>query len=490
MYSIEHLFSLVNSMSKSEKRYFRLTTELQQGEKGYLTLFDFLESSKGFDDTLHTRLKKLFPGSSIEPARKHLYHVLIRSLRQFNNDQDIESRLMTWLQDSRILYSKGLYELSLYQLVKVKRVALANEKYMYFILAGRQELQYLVRSQFGGISEDDLIERQEALKGFIERETSSIRHATLYEILLFRYWKNGMVRSQEDVTQLNDLLLEEYQVLNTQSIQSFESQQLHLHFQSIYFTMIGNPEGGLSVFRDLDMLFQRHPHLWERSPLYYVHLLAGILQDLRLMEGYDEMPYYIHRLNSIDKDTTGLALIIKYIIFEYELQSLVDQKKFEDAVRLIELHRPDFDRETAQLNLQTRLQLQFVLSRAWFVIGDYSKALKKINAILNQPSGSVYQPLYVLCRLMNLQINAMLENTEYLVHAIRSVERKLNAEPRLFGVEKLILSFLKRWLKLKQVKDLQSQLEELQKNPFERRLMKELNLEEWIGLMKSQKRPA
>ena len=29
MYSIEHLFSLVNSMSKSEKRYFRLTTELQ-----------------------------------------------------------------------------------------------------------------------------------------------------------------------------------------------------------------------------------------------------------------------------------------------------------------------------------------------------------------------------------------------------------------------------------------------------------------------------
>ncbi len=45
MYSIEHLFSLVKSMSKSEKRYFRLTTDLQQGEKGYLSLFDILDSS-------------------------------------------------------------------------------------------------------------------------------------------------------------------------------------------------------------------------------------------------------------------------------------------------------------------------------------------------------------------------------------------------------------------------------------------------------------
>lgn len=487
MYSIEHLFSLVKSMSKSEKRYFRLTTDLQQGEKGYLSLFDILDSSAAFDSALQAKLKKAFPGSSIEPARKHLYHVMIKSLRQFNHDQDVESRLMTGLQDSRILYHKGLYALSLEQLIRVKRIALSHEKFMYFILAARQELQYLVRSQFGGISEDDLIEKQEALKRFLEQETSSIRHAMLYEILLFRYWKNGIVRSQGDVTQLNDLLLEEHQVLNTQSIQSFESQQLHLHFQSIYFTMISNPEGGLTVFRDLDMLFQRYPHLWESSPLYYVHLLGGILHDLRQMERYDEMPYYLDRLRSIDQHTTGLALIIKYLIFEYELQSLIDQKKVEEALALIEVHRQDFDREIAQLNLQTRLQLQFVLTRAWFVTGDYSKALKRINDILNQPSGYVYQPLYVLCRLMNLQINAMLENTEYLVHAIRSVERKLKAEPKLFDLEKLILSILKRWLKLKPVKDLQRQLQELERNPFERRLIKELNLKEWIDLMKFQK---
>lgn len=485
---IEPLFSLVNSMTKSEKRYFRLTAGIQQGEKGYLKLFNILESSLAFDNSLRSRLKKQFPGSTIEPARKHLYHVVIKSLRQFNNDHDVESRMLGWLQDSSILYSKGLYLLSLEQLLKVKRTALAHEKFMYYIMAARQELQYLVRSQFGGIVEDDLIEKHETLKRFMEQAMSSTRHAMLYEILLFRYWKNGIVRNQDDVTQLNDLLLEEYQVLNTQSIQSFESQQLHFHFQSIYFTMVGNPEGSLTVFRDLDLLFQKYPHLWENSPNYYIHLLAGILQDLRSMERFDEMPYYIKRLQSINKATTGLALVIKYLIFEFELQAFIDQAKITQAMQLIETHKGDFDREIAQLNLVTRLQLQFILTRAWFVIGDYSKALKRINSILNQPSGSAYQPLYILCRLMNLQINAMLENTEYLVHAIRSVERKLKSERKLFGVEKLILSFLKRWLKLKPVKDLHEQLQELHKSPFEQRLIKELRVEEWIRRMRFQEK--
>lgn len=461
---------------------------LQKGGKSYLALFDILESSDTFDAGLKKKLKQSFPGSSIEPARKHLYHVITKSLRQYNNDQDIESQLESWLQDSRILYNKGLYTLAVDRLMKVKKEALSHEKFMHYILAARQELQYLVRSQFAGISEDDLIKKHEELKRFLEHKSSSIRHAVLYETLLFRYWKNGIVRSKEDITHLDDLLLEELQVLNTQRIRSFESQQLHLHFQSTYFTMIGDPESSLDVFRDLDALFHRYPDLWKDAPLYYVHLLSGILRELRFMERYDEMPYYLDRLKTIPGTTTTLSTMIKYLCFEYELQSLIDRKDIQPVMKLIKAVAPEFERETAQLNLQTRLQLQFVTTRAWFMAGDYSSALKKINAILNQPSGSVYQPLDALCRLMNLQINAMLENTEYLVHAIRSVERKLTSERKLFGVEKLILSILKRWLKLKTIKDLQTQLIELSRNPYEQRLIKELCLLEWLDRMKLQRR--
>lgn len=464
-----------------------MVAKLQKGEKNYMNLFDVLEMTHVFDEALQQKLVQLFPGSSIEPARKHLYHVLIKSLRQYEGDSEIETRLMTLLQDSRILYNKGLYALSMEQLNRAKHLAFQHEKFIHYILAARQELQCLVRSQFAGISEDELVEKQEKIKNLLEHESSSSQHAMLYQIVLFRYWKSGIVRNQDDIAKLNDVLLEEYQILNSQRFQSFESQQLHLHFQSIYFTMTGNPLGSLTVFRDLDGLFQRHDHLWRNAPLYYVHLLGGILYDLRLMERYDEMPHFIERLRSIPQTSQGLSIVIKYLIFENLLNASVDQKQASEAMRLIEKYKPEFERETAQLPLQTRLQLQFAISRAWFFTGDHSKALKLINSILNQPSGSVYQPLHVVCRLLNLQINALLKNTEYLFYALRSIERKLKAERKLFGVEKLILSFLKRWIALKPIKNEKKQLVEISKNPFEHQLMKELNLSEWIEQVKSIK---
>ena len=69
------LQALVNSLSKGEKRYFKLFTSLQQGGKDYLYLFDLLE--KGVE---LKQLKKVFikmkPGSSFETAAKYLFKVI------------------------------------------------------------------------------------------------------------------------------------------------------------------------------------------------------------------------------------------------------------------------------------------------------------------------------------------------------------------------------------------------------------------------------
>ena len=40
------LFDLVHSLTKSEKRFFKLQSSLQAGEKNYVRLFDLLEKQK------------------------------------------------------------------------------------------------------------------------------------------------------------------------------------------------------------------------------------------------------------------------------------------------------------------------------------------------------------------------------------------------------------------------------------------------------------
>src|SRR5690606_6538443 len=101
MGSIEELYSLIRSMTKSEKRYFRLTSGLQSGPKSYLTLFDLLDKAPAYDEYTLRCLSKAFPANAIEPARKHLQRMIMRSLRLFDSDKDTESRLSNLLNEAR-----------------------------------------------------------------------------------------------------------------------------------------------------------------------------------------------------------------------------------------------------------------------------------------------------------------------------------------------------------------------------------------------------
>ncbi|MBT1711992.1 hypothetical protein KK062_27365 [Fulvivirgaceae bacterium PWU5] len=484
MNAIVEVFSIVQAMSKSEKRYFKMVSELQKGEKSYLTLFTILEKHTMPDDDLANEVRKSFPGQTVEPARKHLYRVLMKSLRQFDTEKDVETRLSNLLQDSRLLYNRGLLKLSFDQLEKTKTLALQREKFMYYVLAARQELQYLVRSHFEGLDEFELLEKQKRITELLEQQTKIEQHSTLYEILLLRYWRNGMVRSQQEATRLNDLLLEEYQLLNGPGRKPFELQQLHLHFQSIYFQMTGNPEGSLPVFYDLDALFQQNHELWKGAPLYYFHLLDGVLYDLRQMQRYEDMQFFLQRLQSLHEEGGGLNVVLTYKTLEHELNVFADRRLFDEGLMHMKTFEERWQREASQLPLHMHAQLLFAGARILVGVKDYSAALKLINIALNQLTSAMSQAQQSMFQILNLMVNTLLNNVDYLQYALRAAERKLKSDRKLFGVEQLMLSFLKKWIAARSFPEFNDQLHALQQNPFERQLINELALAEWYDRVK------
>ena len=46
MAKFDELVLLVNSLSKAEKRYFKLFSSIQEGDKNYLTVFSLIEKGK------------------------------------------------------------------------------------------------------------------------------------------------------------------------------------------------------------------------------------------------------------------------------------------------------------------------------------------------------------------------------------------------------------------------------------------------------------
>jgi len=483
MVPISALFSLVKSLSKSEKRYFRLLASPQKGDKLYLQLFDCLEKYVSFDIQLQAELKTLFPGSTIEPARKHLYRILMRSLRQFNTENEIDVRLFNQIQDSKILFNRGLINTCFEQLEKAKQLCLQYEKFELYIQAARQELQYFIQLQFEGLNELKLIQKQEKIRELLEFESTVHQHASLYEVLLLRYWQHGSVRNAKDYTRLNDLLLEEHQIITNRRFQSFESHQLHLNFQSVYFLMANDVDQSLKTFYDLDKLFQQHIDLWKHAPIYYFHLLQGILQTLRRMERYEEMSYFINQLKTIPNLSENLAYMVAYQVLEHEVYRAVNLKQYALALALIQSKAGEKNQPITRLPIQSQGQWWLTNARAWYGAGNYTNALKAINQALDLPNHTYNRLLYVCCRLMNLLIHTALNNKDYLFYELRSLERKLKADQSLYKAEKLVINLIKHWLQHKSLKEFLNKLNLLEEDPYEQQLVRELNLHDWVESM-------
>ena len=485
MVTLERLFYIIQTLTKSEKRHFRLTAGLQKGTKDYVALFDIMDKSRAFNTDLEHRIALLF-NQKLEPARKQLYKVIMKSLRQFESETNVESKLMSLIQDSRILFDKGFINLSLSKLDQIQKAAIKNEKFLLYILAAKQQVHYLERVQFEGVSESLLIEKQDKIRNLLEQELQSFEHASVYEILLLRYWEIGVARSPKEVANLNDLVLEEHRIVTNHRQDTFNSQKFHLNFQSIYFSMAGEPEESIKIYYELENLFHKNVLLWKDNPFYYIFLLDGILSNLRLTGNFNEMEYFLKSLKGIKATSKSLKILIKYKVISHRLNCLVDMKNLDESILLAEYFESSFENEHSAIPVTMRSWSLFIIARAYYASKSYKRALKLLNKVLNNTIGVSKGSHIILCRLMMLQIYTLRGRYDYLEYATRSVERKYKGRQGLHSIEKLIIKVVKAKVAHKPIDNLFQELSDLEKNIFERGITRDLLVQEWMNDLKDK----
>jgi hypothetical protein len=125
----DNLFVLIKSLSKSEKRQFKLYVgRLGVNEDSkFLLLFNVLHKLKVYDEASILKngfVKKL----QLSNLKAHLYKQILISLRLNPSHQNIRIQIREQLDFATILYHKGLYTQSLKILDKAKSLAIYNEE--------------------------------------------------------------------------------------------------------------------------------------------------------------------------------------------------------------------------------------------------------------------------------------------------------------------------------------------------------------------------
>ena len=170
----DSLHRLIKSMSKPEKRYFKVfsSRHVIGDQNNYQILFDAIDKQAEYDEA--KLLKKFETEAFINRfsiAKSRLYNSILKSLDAFHSNSSVEAQLKRTLHCAEILYNKSLYGQSLKLLRSAKKSAQKHEKITTLIEISKWEKRIIEKDNYQEIDEKDIqeiLDNDTGLLGHIE----------------------------------------------------------------------------------------------------------------------------------------------------------------------------------------------------------------------------------------------------------------------------------------------------------------------------------
>lgn len=484
------LFQLIQSLSKSEKRNFKLYANRNNAseELKIVQLFDALDKSDIYDEAQILKKHPAIKKQQLSNLKAHLYKQILASLRMLNDASNIDIQLHEHLDNARILYNKGLYLQSLKVLDKMKEIAAANQQFTYWqqgiFFEKKIETLYITRSM------QDRADRLCAEADEVNQSITLVSQLSNLSLQLYSWYiKNGHSRNAEEDNKVQqyftDTLGDKFQQCN-----SFY-EKLYLYQCHCWIAFI--KQDFLQYYRYTQKwvnLFTDNPVMIEIETGHYIkamHNLMGSHFDLgnhqKLSETLIEFEQFC------ESDVVKNNFNNKILCFVYtaiaKLNKHFLEGSFTEGITLIPEIEEKLDEYELYLDRHRVLIIYYKIACLYFGSGDYDNTIEYLNKIINWKV-DLRTDLQCYSRLLHLIAHYELDNYQILDHLIKSVYRFMAKMQSLSVVEEEIFKFLKASFHLS-VKDITPELEKLltklkalKDNRFETRAFMYLDIISWI----------
>lgn len=437
------LVKLINSLSGSEKRYFKLQSKIQGGNKEYLVLFELIDTHDHLDiNSLKQEFRKRSPQGSWENTCIYLSNMLLDSLVKAKKEKDIFFDLLHQLQEIKILKERSLEQEAFRMIKKVQQKAAQFQLHWIEYYCHRYELNYYADNNFPDLSDNELIKIQMKGKDVLKSLNHIHDHYSLYELLKYRQINAGKIVSEEGKKKLNDLMLSEM-VLVAGKSKSFASQKLHLLFQSFFFTDIGDYSSALKSFYQLNDLMEKNEAFVDNPPLDYLEALVGIIDSFRMLHNKTEVSYYLNKLKNLDQKAYPeyFRYLVRKTFSIQQMVVLLDEGKLEEARQFLTTISADVFDNYSMVDEEKQIELYFYSSLVYFRLADFRKAHLYIREIMNKLKLPEQLLVSKAIRLLNILIYYEKGELVHLEYEIRSYKRYF-LQSRLLKIEKTIFKII------------------------------------------------
>lgn len=485
------LFDLIKTLSKSEKRFFKLNSSLQSGEKNYLKLFDYIEKQNSYNEDA---LKKYFSGEKfikhLPSEKNHLYKLILKSLRNFYADQSVKSQLKQEIKNVEVLYNKALYKECSKFVKRAKKVASEYEKFYYLFELINWEKKLMEEEFEAGYFKQNLDELIDEETEVIEKLRNLAEYHILYSKINYVFRSGGFTRNEEE-RQMVAEIADNHLIKGKNTAISTRATSICYYTKGLCAASIRDYEDALINFRKAKVVLDKNPKVKSDLPNRYIYILNFLMQCYIDIDQFSNAQELINEIKALESSKNYKSLDSEVKIFtsaNIGQLTLYNRKgEFEKTLTLYQQIEPQIDIYSDKLNKEKLLLLNYNKAYAIFGTNEFKSSLKIINDILNENEKQLRQDIYSFARIFNLIIHYELNNFNFIEYDSKSTQRYLNKHEKDYQIEKVFMKYIKKLAKeefLPNKKEIftnfYKEVETLLKDPQEQVILEYINVKAWV----------
>jgi hypothetical protein len=486
----DFLFVLIKSLSKSEKRQFKIFASRLETSSNtkFIELFNILDKSDGYDEKLILKsgiIKKV----QLSNLKSYLYKQILVSIRLNIPSQNIRYQLREQIDFATILYNKGLYKQSLKILDKTKILALENdEKLMAYEIVEFEKLieaQYITRSIQGRADELVVQAKELNYRNTISSKLSNLS-LQLYGIML----KTGYVKSDEEYIYIDDYF--------KKHLSKFDDKKFG--FREKYWFYNANlwrsflVQDFLSCYKyalKWVTLFYDNPSMIYLNPVFFLKGNHYLLESLYMLKYKTKFKKYLVLLEDTIKDprfpvNDNIASLSFLYLYNNKLNYHILEGTFSESEYLIPEILNKLTVHTDHLDEHHEMLFYYKFASIYFGTEKYAECIFYLEKIINNKNLSMREDLMCFARLLSLIAHYEMGNDYYLENQLKNTYKFLLKMNDLQEVQKEIIRFMKNLNSIypgdikKEFVKMRIRFIELEKNTYEKRAFLYLDIISWL----------
>ncbi|MCB0401507.1 MAG: hypothetical protein KDD41_05445 [Flavobacteriales bacterium] len=474
----QQLTDLILSLTKTEKRYFKIHARTSKTSKTLVKMFEAIENNPDIGKMQLQKELRLNSEENVAVAETRLHALILKNLRNFHSGASQSIELNNLIIEIEILYQKRLFKNCMKLITKAKKLATLQSNHIALLsllkwesFIEKEEGKYLHRSQ-------------EKLKAILESEQKVIRdysRQTEYKYHTFNLLllsKNKAIASlNKEISQYDEMIAEG--LFDVKPEHTIDDKAYILNFMGMYHMSKGNFPACLNCYIELIDIIEQSPRKNLLKSNEYFLALNNLLLMQAMNKKFGDFSNTLRKIYAQFKNLQAYQALLFNVTRNYELGIYCEIGEAEKGFKIL----PEITRELKKYGSETYEinKLLFYLNIAIMYLFNqkYKESIYWLNEFLNDYSikkNDVTSNIYYYGHIINMIVHFEAGNYDSINYLYNESVSNLKKIRPISKFDSTILAFIKASVKneyeFQKQKDtafreLKSKLEDIVTNPNE-----------------------